>query len=89
LTYISNAALNSGVFPDRLNYAIVEPIHNKGSKQDISNYRPITLLTSFSKVFEKIIYNRRYNHLEVNSILVREEFGFRANTRRNKLPFPS
>ena len=53
LTYICNAALISGVFPDRLKYAIVKPIHKKGSKQDISNYRPISLLITFSKVFEK------------------------------------
>jgi len=52
LTHICNAAFNSGVFPDRLKYAIVKPIYKKGQKQDISNYRPISLLTSFSKVFE-------------------------------------
>ena len=78
LTYICNAALNSGVFPDRLKYAIVKPIHKKGSKQDISNYRPISLLTSFSKIFEKIIYNRLCTHVEMNSILVQEQFGFRT-----------
>jgi len=51
LTYICNAALKSGIFPDRLKYAIVKPILKNGSKQDISNYRPISLLTTFSKVF--------------------------------------
>jgi len=53
LTYICNAVLKSGVFPDRLKYAIVKPIYKKGSKTDISNYRPISILTSFSKIFEK------------------------------------
>ena len=77
LTYISNAALSSGVFPDRLKYAIVKPIFKKGSKQDISNYRSMSLLTSFSKVFEKLIYNRLYTHIETNSILVQEQYGFR------------
>ena len=38
LTYICNAALNPGIFPDRLKYAIVKPIFKNGSKQDISNY---------------------------------------------------
>jgi len=51
LTYICNAVLKSGVFPDRLKYAIVKPIYKKGSKTDISNYRPISILTSFSKIF--------------------------------------
>ena len=77
MTYICNAALSSGVFPDRLKYAIVKPIFKKSSKQDISNYKPISLLTSFSKVFEKHLYNRLYTHIERNSILVQEQFGFR------------
>ena len=55
LTYICNAALKCGVFPDRLKYALVKPVHKKGSKQDLSNYRPISLLPVFSKVLEKII----------------------------------
>jgi hypothetical protein len=61
LTHICNAALSSGVFPDRLKYAIVKSIYKKGSKQDISNHRSISLLSSFSKVFEKLIYNRLYS----------------------------
>ena len=77
LTYICNAALNSGIFPNRLKYAIVKAIFKKGNKQDISNYRPISLLTTFSKVFEKIIYNRLCNHFEINGILAQELFGFR------------
>jgi hypothetical protein len=77
LTFICNSALSTGVFPDRLKYAIVKPIYKKGNKQEISNYRPISLLTSFSKVFEKLIYNRLYTHLEINKILVPEQFGFR------------
>ena len=77
LTHICSAALSSGVFPDRLKYAIVKPIFKKGNKQDISNYRPISLLTSFSKVFEKLIYNRLHTHFEMNNILVQEQFGFR------------
>jgi len=52
LTYICNAVLSTGVFPDRLKYAIVKPIFKKGNKQEISNYRPISLLTSFSKIIE-------------------------------------
>jgi hypothetical protein len=70
LTHICNAALSSGVFPDRLKYAIVKPIFKKGSKLDISKYRPISLLTFFYKVFEKLIYNRLYTHIETKSILV-------------------
>jgi hypothetical protein len=47
LTYICNAILHSGVFPERLKFAIIKPCYKKGNAQEISNYRPISLLTSF------------------------------------------
>ena len=49
----------------------------KGKKTEISNYRPISLLTSFSKVFEKVIYKRLYGHVNSNNILAVEQHGFR------------
>ena len=56
ITYICNLILNTGIFPDRLQYAIVKPIfERKGNRQDMTNYRPISLLTSFSKIIEKHI----------------------------------
>jgi hypothetical protein len=73
LTHICNAILCSGVFPDRLKYAIVKPCFKKGNMQEISNYRPISLLTAFSKVIEKLIYERLITHIEVNNILVHEQ----------------
>ena len=44
----------------------------------MSNYRPISLLSAFSKVFEKVLYVRMYQHLINNNILVDEQFGFRT-----------
>jgi fructose-1,6-bisphosphatase/inositol monophosphatase family enzyme len=67
----------SGIFPTHLKYSIVKPLFKKGDKEDMTNYRPISLLTSFSKVFEKIIYDRLLQHIEVHNILVTEQFGFR------------
>jgi hypothetical protein len=87
LTHICNAALSSGIFPDRHKYAIVKPIFKKGSKQDISNYRPISLLTTFYKIFEKLIYNRLYNYFEINSILVHEQSGFRIHHSTEQMAF--
>ena len=78
LTYICNAILNTGMFPDRLKYAIFKPIFKKGYDRDITNYRPISLITSFSKVTKKLIYARRFEHITTNSILVNEEYGFRT-----------
>ena len=50
LTHICNSALNTGVFPNRLKYATVTPIHKKGDTNSMSNYRPISLLTAFPKI---------------------------------------
>jgi hypothetical protein len=63
LTYICNQSLAQEIFPDRLKFAVVKPIFKNGDKYEPSNYRPISLLTTFSKVFERVIYNRLYEHI--------------------------
>jgi hypothetical protein len=50
LTYICNKFISTGIFPERLKYSIIKPLYKKGDKADPSNYRPLSLLTSFSKV---------------------------------------
>jgi hypothetical protein len=75
-SYICNMSIMTGVFPDRLKYAVIKPLYKKGDKVDITNYRPISMLTAFSKVLEKTMYHRLNQHLQVNNILVQERFGF-------------
>ena len=58
LNYICNKSILSGTFPTRPKYAVVKPLLKKGDRKNVANYRPISLLTSFSNVFEKIIYDR-------------------------------
>ena len=70
----------SGIFPTWLKYAQIVPIFKKGDKEQSTNYRPISLLTSFSKIFEKVIYKRLDNHMKSNNILAEEQYGFRSNT---------
>ena len=53
---VFNKILSRGIFPDRLKFPEVKPLYKKGVKTEFSNYRPISLLTSFSKIIEKIIY---------------------------------
>jgi hypothetical protein len=77
LTYLCNRILLVGTFPLRLRFSEVKPIYKKGDKSDTSNYRPISLLTSISEIFEKIIYNRLYQHIQCNHVLAKEQFGFR------------
>jgi len=77
----------SGTFPTRLKYAIVKPLLKKGDKENTANYRPISLLTSFSKVLEKIIYERLLKHIETNNILAIEQFGFRTSSSTEKASY--
>jgi len=58
LTYICNKSVSTRIFPERLKFSIIKPVCKKGDKTDPSNYRAISMLTSFSKVLEKALYNR-------------------------------
>jgi len=57
---------------------------SKHSHSILANYRPISILPSFSKILEKIVYIRLMNHLETNNILAAEQFGFRTSPPPNK-----
>ena len=60
LTLVLNESLRLGIFPEQLKIAKVVPVHKGGDKTLVENYRPISLLTTFSKIFEKVMYNRLY-----------------------------
>ena len=77
LTYIINRMLSTGIFPTRLKFAEVKPLFKTGEKKNICNYRPVSLLTSFSKIFEKVIHSRLTQHVNNNQILTTAQFGFR------------
>jgi hypothetical protein len=78
LTYIFNLSLTHGTFPDHLKFCIVSPLFKKGDRSQLSNYRPTSLLTSFSQIFEILIYRRLNQHVQIHNILVPEQFGFRS-----------
>jgi hypothetical protein len=69
----------SGIFPTRLKYATIKPNFKNEDKNNVANYRPISILPSFLKILEKIMYIRLMNHLETNNILATEQFGFRTS----------
>jgi len=77
LTHICNKSLSLGIFPDRLKYSEIKPLFKKGDRHNISNYRPISILTSFSKVLEKAVHFQLYEHCRKHNILAGERFGFR------------
>ena len=76
LKHIFNISLAKGVFPDKLKIAQVTPIFKKGSNILVTNYRPISVLPCFSKLLERIMYNRLYKFLLENNILYQKQFGF-------------
>jgi hypothetical protein len=87
LSYIFNKSMLSGIFPTRLKYTTIKPILKNGDKKNVANYRPISILPSFSKILEKIIYIRLMNHLETNNILAAEQFGFRTSSSTEQASF--
>ena len=76
LVILTNESFSKGTFPDKLKIAKVVALHKKGSTDNPSNYRPISLLSVFSKIFEKLMHRRLYNFLEINEILHPLQFGF-------------
>ena len=84
LTYICNKSISLGIFPDRLKYAVVKPVFKKGDRSNITNYRPISMLSSFSKVFEKIMFKQLQDHLNKFKIIAEEQFGFRTDPTTDK-----
>ena len=74
---VINTSLKDGVCPSQLKFANVIPIHKNGSKTDVTNYRPISLLPTFSKIFEKTLHERVSDFLSKNSSLHPLQFGFR------------
>ena len=74
---IVNASFEQGVFPKPLKTAKVVPIHKGDSKTDVGNYRPISLLSTFSKIYEKTMHSRITNFMESNQSLFDMQYGFR------------
>lgn len=76
-TYIYNESFESGIVPNPLKISRVTPVFKSDSPIDPNNYRPVATLSSFSKILEKIVYNRLLSFLNKNKILYKYQFGFR------------
>ena len=76
LLHVFNLSLVKGIFLDDLKITRVTPVVKGGDEKDLGNYRPISVLPCFSKILERIMYNRLYNHLMKNNILYSKQFGF-------------
>ena len=78
LTYLFQLSLEKGVFPDDLKIAKVTPIYKAGDNSNVSNYRPISVLPCFSKILERLMYNRLYKYLKEYNILYEKQLGFQS-----------
>ena len=78
LQHLISASLQQGIFPDKLKCAKVIPLHKGGSKSELSNYRPISLLSCFSKLYEKAVHARLAHFLTANEVLYPSQYGFRG-----------
>ena len=76
-TYI-NHSLITGIFPNKLTIAKIIPILKKNYRHDFNNYRPISLLPSISKIFEKVVYIQLFQYFTSNNLFHANQYGFRA-----------
>ena len=79
LTRFYNSFINLGIFPDLLKIGQITPIFKKGNTQLLQNYRPISTLPCFGKIFEKVIYSRLYNFCISKNLLYENQYGFRSH----------
>lgn len=76
LRYLINLSFAQGSFPSRLKKSVVKPLHKKGDKAEMCNYRPITLIPIISKIFEKALHKRLSSYLDRYKIIKKEQYGF-------------
>ena len=83
LAKIINQSFSEGVFPSSLKLASICPIFKKKEKDKCENYRPISLLSNISKLFERAMHSRVYDFFEKYKLLYKNQFGFRKKHSTN------
>ena len=76
LVHICNRSFVTGIFPSELKIANVVPIYKSGDEMMFSNYKPVSVLPVFSKLLERLVYNRLISHINDNKLLYEFQFGF-------------
>ena len=77
LAKIYNKNMADGIFPEKFKTGKITPVYKKGNAELLENYRPVSTLPIFGKIFEKIIYSRLYSFLTARGVLNCNQFGFR------------
>lgn len=76
LTFLFNESMKAGQFPEILKLGMITPIYKNGDKSSVSNYRPICILPTFSKIFEKCVKKIMLNYLQHTNYFSANQFGF-------------
>lgn len=76
LADIINKSLAQGVFPHKLKMSKVYPLHKQGKKNDVANFRPISLIPTVSKIIEKVVLTQLLQHLKISQLLPENQHGF-------------
>ena len=79
LSVIFNNSIDTGTFPDIWKRSNIIPVHKKGDKQIVDNYRPVSLLPIFGEILEKLLFNSIMDFLEEGSLLNSNRSGFRSD----------
>ena len=79
ITALFNKSISTGVFPTILKIAKVVPIFKKGDIEEINNYRPIALLPTMSKIWEKLLNTQLQEKLDELDVIINDQYGFRKN----------
>ena len=78
LREIFNCAIKTKTYRDDLNIAKTTPLFKTDDKEDMNNYRPISVIPTVARVFERLVYNQIYKYLTKNNLLSNKKYGFRS-----------
>ena len=79
LTQLFNICIKKGYFPQALKIAEIVPIFKKGNRENCCNYRPISILSSFAKIFEKCLHEQFNKFFIKNDLISSQQYGFQKN----------
>ena len=83
LIHIFNLSFHQGVVPSELKVSKITPLFKSGNDRLINNYRPVSVLPTYSKIFERLMYDRLYSFIDKHNILYKYQYGFRSGYSTN------